>query len=220
MNPSNNNKNNNNSRNPRENANANANANRDGQARQTAAPKLPPSGVPFGHLPAFLPGSASLVEQLDRRIMIVLRDGRHLVGVLRSFDQFSNMVLEDTSERRVLHLKKGGDTICYYTDIQLGLYLIRGDSMVLLGEVEENSMEEKDNEKDEPKQDEKDGDGDGDMMGSGLLGGGQGQEKEVAESKKNIMKEVSLEEFEKLQEEHEKDAVEDLTWEFDMDLVV
>jgi hypothetical protein len=44
-------------------------------------PKLPMSGVPYGHLPAFLPGSASLVEQLDRRMMIVLRDGRHLVGV-------------------------------------------------------------------------------------------------------------------------------------------
>jgi U6 snRNA-associated Sm-like protein LSm1 len=216
MNPS-----NNNSRNPP--ANANKNANRDRQA-SASAPKLPPSGVPFGHLPAFLPGSASLVEQLDRRIMIVLRDGRHLVGVLRSFDQFSNMVLEDTSERRVLHLKKGGDTICYYTDIQLGLYLVRGDSMVLLGEVDvtedtdadaDADTGEEEKEKDETQQD----DGDGDMMGSGLLGGGQGQEREVAEAKKKFMKEVSLEEFEKLQEEHENDAVEDLTWEFDMDLV-
>ena len=44
-------------------------------------PPAPMSGVPFGYIPAFLPGSASLVEQLDRRIMIVLRDGRHLVGV-------------------------------------------------------------------------------------------------------------------------------------------
>jgi U6 snRNA-associated Sm-like protein LSm1 len=216
MNPS-----NNNSRNPP--ANANKNANRDRQA-SASAPKLPPSGVPFGHLPAFLPGSASLVEQLDRRIMIVLRDGRHLVGVLRSFDQFSNMVLEDTSERRVLHLKKGGDTICYYTDIQLGLYLVRGDSMVLLGEVDvtedtdadaDADTGEEEKEKDETQQD----DGDGDMMGSGLLVGGQGQEREVAEAKKKFMKEVSLEEFEKLQEEHENDAVEDLTWEFDMDLV-
>ncbi len=44
-------------------------------------PSVPMSGVPFGYVPAFLPGSASLVEQLDRRIMVVLRDGRHLVGV-------------------------------------------------------------------------------------------------------------------------------------------
>jgi hypothetical protein len=46
--------------------------------------QIPMSGVPFGYVPAFLPGSASLVEQLDRRIMIVLRDGRHLVGVSTS----------------------------------------------------------------------------------------------------------------------------------------
>lgn len=39
------------------------------------------SGIPFGHVPAYLPGSASLVEQLDQRILIVLRDGKHLIGV-------------------------------------------------------------------------------------------------------------------------------------------
>ena len=39
------------------------------------------TGIPFGHVPAYLPGSSSLVEELDQRIMIVLRDGRHLVGV-------------------------------------------------------------------------------------------------------------------------------------------
>ena len=33
---------------------------------------------------------------------VVLRDGRNLVGVLRSFDQYSNMVLEDTYERHVV----------------------------------------------------------------------------------------------------------------------
>jgi len=120
------------------------------------------------------------------------------------------MVLEETSERRVLHIKKGADTICYYTDIKLGLYIVRGDSMVLLGEVEtatENPEEEK----------EKDTEEDGDMMGSGLLGG---PEKAVAEDKKKLMKEVSLEEFEKLEEENKGDAVQELTWEFDLDLVV
>jgi len=39
------------------------------------------SGVPFGHVPAYLPGSASLVEELDQKLLIVLRDGKHLVGV-------------------------------------------------------------------------------------------------------------------------------------------
>jgi U6 snRNA-associated Sm-like protein LSm1 len=44
----------------------------------------PSSGLPYGYVPAYLPGSASLVEQLDQTLLIVLRDGRHLVGVRMS----------------------------------------------------------------------------------------------------------------------------------------
>ena len=47
-----------------------------------------------------LPAAASLVDQLDKRVLVILRDGRNLVGVMRSFDQFSNVVLEDAVERR------------------------------------------------------------------------------------------------------------------------
>ena len=50
----------------------------------------------------YLPGAASLLEQLDKKVMLILRDGRHLVGLLRSFDQFLNLVLADTHERIVL----------------------------------------------------------------------------------------------------------------------
>jgi len=39
------------------------------------------TSAPYGHIPSFLPGAPSLVEQLDKRLLIVLRDGRHLVGV-------------------------------------------------------------------------------------------------------------------------------------------
>eukprot|EP00624_Nannochloropsis_granulata_P004122 evm.model.NODE_30747_length_47682_cov_25.534710.9 len=88
---------------------------------------LPPRSF-MAMLPDYLPGAASLFEQLDKQIMVVLRDGRNLVGVLRSFDQYSNMVLEDTYERHVVDDK--------YGDLPLGLYLVRGDSMVMLGEVD------------------------------------------------------------------------------------
>jgi U6 snRNA-associated Sm-like protein LSm1 len=50
----------------------------------------------------YLPGAAALLEQLDKRIMLILRDGRHLVGVLRSFDQYLNLMLENTCERVLL----------------------------------------------------------------------------------------------------------------------
>jgi hypothetical protein len=47
------------------------------------APINATSGIPYGHVPAYLPGSASLVEELDKEVMLVLRDGRHLIGVSR-----------------------------------------------------------------------------------------------------------------------------------------
>ena len=47
------------------------------------------------------------------------------------------MVLEDTSERRILTVKEEKMTICYQTDIELGLYILRGDVVVLMGEVED-----------------------------------------------------------------------------------
>jgi hypothetical protein len=50
-------------------------------------------------LPAYLPGAASLIEQLDKRLLIVLRDGKHIVGNLKSFDQFMNLMLDDAAER-------------------------------------------------------------------------------------------------------------------------
>mmetsp|Transcript_20099 Transcript_20099/g.19402 ORF Transcript_20099/g.19402 Transcript_20099/m.19402 type:complete len:123 (-) Transcript_20099:99-467(-) len=85
---------------------------------------------------SYMCGAASLLEQLDKRIMIILRDGRHFVGKLRSFDHFMNLILEETYERVLITGK--------YCDVPLGLYIVRGDSIVLLGEIdadkEENSM--------------------------------------------------------------------------------
>ncbi|ETI38026.1 hypothetical protein, variant 2 [Phytophthora nicotianae CJ01A1] len=82
------------------------------------------------------PGNSSLIQQLDKQVLMVLRDGRHLVGYLRSFDQYSNIILEDTFERHV-----AGGLFC---DIELGLNIIRGDNIVLLGELDS------DKERDQP----------------------------------------------------------------------
>ena len=62
------------------------------------------------------------------RVMILLRDGKHLIGTIRSFDQYSNIVLEDTSERFVYGKK--------YADMPLGLFVVRGDNLVLCGEID------------------------------------------------------------------------------------
>ena len=80
--------------------------------------------------------------------MVVLRDGRKLIGILRSFDQFgmylpflssshpsklyifftaANIVLENTVER----IYVGNQ----YGEQNRGLFLVRGENVVLLGEV-------------------------------------------------------------------------------------
>lgn len=54
---------------------------RGNQGQGVSTSIAPGTGVPYGHVPGYLPGSSSLVEELDKRVLIVLRDGRHLVGV-------------------------------------------------------------------------------------------------------------------------------------------
>uniref|UniRef100_A0A6T8C566 U6 snRNA-associated Sm-like protein LSm1 n=1 Tax=Prymnesium polylepis TaxID=72548 RepID=A0A6T8C566_9EUKA len=76
-----------------------------------------------------LTGTASLAEELDKKLLIVLRDGRKIIGMMRSFDQFSNIVLEQAVERIIVGTK--------FSDIPLGLYVIRGENVVLLGQLDD-----------------------------------------------------------------------------------
>ena len=165
--------------------------------------------VPYGYLPAYLPGASSLVEQLDRRLLVILRDGRHLVGTLRTFDQFANMVLQDTFERRILitvntktESMGGSNSMCYQTDIELGLLVVRGENVVIFGELNDNEVN------------------DNDCMDGGSQDNSSGS-----------MQFVSLEEFERLKEEDvsgmstggsckEFQQEIHINWDFDMDLVV
>ena len=72
----------------------------------------------------YLPGTASLIEELDKKLMVLLRDGRTLIGYLRSVDQFANLVLHRTIER--IHV--GSD----YGDIPRGIFVVRGENVVRL----------------------------------------------------------------------------------------
>merc|ERR1711918_70937 len=66
--------------------------------------------------------------ELDKKLMVLLRDGRTLIGYLRSVDQFANLVLHQTIER--IHVGK-----CF-GDIPRGVFIVRGENVVLLGEVD------------------------------------------------------------------------------------
>ena len=76
-----------------------------------------------------LTGTASIAEDIDKKMLVVLRDGRKIVGTLRTFDQFSNVVLEHALERIIVGR-------CF-ADVPLGLYVVRGENIVLLGQVDD-----------------------------------------------------------------------------------
>ena len=67
------------------------------------------------------------MDCVDKKMVLVLRDNTKLIGVLRSFDQYGNLVLQDSIER--IHVQE-----CY-ADIPKGVYLIRGENVVLMGEI-------------------------------------------------------------------------------------
>nr|ACI69663.1 U6 snRNA-associated Sm-like protein LSm1 [Salmo salar] len=76
----------------------------------------------------YMPGTASLIDDIDKKHLVLLRDGRTLIGFLRSIDQFANLVFHQTVER--IHVGKK------FGDIPRGIFIVRGESVVLLGEID------------------------------------------------------------------------------------
>jgi U6 snRNA-associated Sm-like protein LSm1 len=75
------------------------------------------------------PGTQAQPGPLEK-LLLVLRDGRKLLGVLRSWDQFANLVLTTTTERYFAASRK------LFADIPRGTYLVRGENVLLLGEID------------------------------------------------------------------------------------
>lgn len=69
------------------------------------------------------------------KLMVLLRDGRTLIGYLKSVDQFANIVLQSTIER--IHVGQE------YGDIPRGIFIVRGENVVLLGEIVSVSQTER-----------------------------------------------------------------------------
>ncbi|XP_009467162.1 PREDICTED: U6 snRNA-associated Sm-like protein LSm1 [Nipponia nippon] len=73
-------------------------------------------------------GEKYLSRASGEKHLVLLRDGRTLIGYLRSIDQFANLVLHQTVER--IHVGKK------YGDIPRGIFVVRGENVVLLGEID------------------------------------------------------------------------------------
>jgi len=83
--------------------------------------------------PTITEGCANLLDEIDKKIMVVLRDGRTLIGVLRSVDQFANLILHQSVER--IHVGSN------YGDIPRGVFLVRGDNITIIGEIDKEREE-------------------------------------------------------------------------------
>ena len=70
----------------------------------------------------------TLLDSLDKEIMVILQDDHILIGKLRSLDQFNNLVLHDTIER----IQVGRD----FADIPRGILLVKGETVLLLGDYD------------------------------------------------------------------------------------
>jgi len=83
--------------------------------------------------PTIIEGCAHLLEEIDKRLLVVLRDGRTFIGILRSIDQFANLILHHAVER--IHVGNN------FGDIPRGIFLVRGDNVVLVGEIDKEKEE-------------------------------------------------------------------------------
>lgn len=105
---------------------------------QTISPSLVELQISFGLTSALTFTDTAAPEKL----LVTLRDGRKLIGILRSWDQYGNLVLQDSIERRFLTLPPQSNSLereeeprHLYSDEERGIYIVRGENIVLMGEI-------------------------------------------------------------------------------------
>ncbi|EDV25850.1 uncharacterized protein TRIADDRAFT_23559, partial [Trichoplax adhaerens] len=64
-------------------------------------------------------------------VSVITQDGRVIVGTLKGFDQTVNLILNDSHER----VYSSGAGV---EQVALGLYVIRGDNIAVIGEIDED----------------------------------------------------------------------------------
>ncbi|KAL8967608.1 MAG: hypothetical protein Q9197_005346 [Variospora fuerteventurae] len=75
----------------------------------------------------------SLQAYVDKKVLVITADGRTLTGTLLSCDQLTNLVLSHTIERIIRPSHDPEPS----AEVSHGLYLIRGENVVICGMVDE-----------------------------------------------------------------------------------
>ncbi|KAK6292410.1 hypothetical protein J4Q44_G00369940 [Coregonus suidteri] len=76
--------------------------------------------------------SKTTLEVAYGTVAIVTSDGRMIVGTLKGFDQTINLILDESHER-VFSSSQGVEQVV------LGLYIVRGDNVAVIGEIDEDT---------------------------------------------------------------------------------
>ncbi|XP_035231847.1 U6 snRNA-associated Sm-like protein LSm8 [Stegodyphus dumicola] len=74
--------------------------------------------------------ASTLESYVNHTVSIITADGRNIVGTLKGFDQTINLILDESHER-VYSSSQGIEQVV------LGLYIVRGDNVAVVGEVDD-----------------------------------------------------------------------------------
>ncbi|KDN52928.1 hypothetical protein K437DRAFT_132640 [Tilletiaria anomala UBC 951] len=72
---------------------------------------------------------SSLVAYTEKQVLLITQDGRVIVGQLRGFDTAGSIILSQCIER-IYSAEDGVE------ELPLGLYIVRGDAIALIGEMD------------------------------------------------------------------------------------
>mmetsp|Transcript_6479 Transcript_6479/g.16599 ORF Transcript_6479/g.16599 Transcript_6479/m.16599 type:complete len:93 (-) Transcript_6479:492-770(-) len=68
-------------------------------------------------------------QYVNKTVTVVTQDGRVIVGMMKGYDQYTNLILDECHER-VFSTDLGVQSVV------LGLYIVRGDNIAVIGEVD------------------------------------------------------------------------------------
>lgn len=75
---------------------------------------------------------ALLEDFAEAKVSVLTNDGKYFVGILSGFDQATNVILTQCEER-VYHADAEGEKL------YMGLYVIRGDTIAMVSEIDEKT---------------------------------------------------------------------------------
>lgn len=75
-----------------------------------------------------------LVDYVDKAVTVITNDGRNILGEMKGFDQVCNVILDKSIERVFAATGE-------LQTITLGLYVIRGDNVAIVGEIDAEKNE-------------------------------------------------------------------------------